>query len=159
MAPQTTPANEWAEARPGTGSEHPDELPATNYLQIERTFCFADLSGFTRYTSEHGPLAAVDRLGEFREVSRDVAAKRGVRVAKWLGDGVMMVGTEPTPTIAWGGHVISHFKEAGVEVRAGLASCDVDYLPDWMQVLEVEEVDIRGVGSVRGIQRLGPRLG
>ena len=193
MAPQTTPANEWAEARPGTGSEHPDELPATNYLQIERTFCFADLSGFTRYTSEHGPLAAVDRLGEFREVSRDVAAKRGVRVAKWLGDGVMLVGTEPTPTIAWGGHVISHFKEAGVEVRAGLAtgiallfegddyigepvnlaaklcsvaepgeilaSCDVDYLPDWMQVLEVEEVDIRGVGSVRGIQRLGPRLG
>jgi len=193
MAPQTTPANEWAEARPGTGSEHPDELPATNYLQIERTFCFADLSGFTRYTSEHGPLAAVDRLEEFRRVSRDVAAKRGVRVAKWLGDGVMMVGTEPTPTIAWGGHVISHFKEAGVEVRAGLAtgiallfegddyigepvnlaaklcsvaepgeilaSCDVDYLPDWMQVLEVEEVDIRGVGSVRGIQRLGPRLG
>ncbi len=119
MAPQTTPANEWAEARPGTGSEHPDELPATNYLQIERTFCFADLSGFTRYTSEHGPLAAVDRLGEFREVSRDVAAKRGVRVAKWLGDGVMMVGTEPTPTIAWGGRHRPAVRGRRLHRRAG----------------------------------------
>ncbi len=194
MAPQTTPANEWAEARPGTGSEHPDELPATNYLQIERTFCFADLSGFTRYTRENGPHQAVTLLDEFRAVSRDVAAKRGVRVAKWLGDGVMLVGTEPMPTIAWGGHMIDHFSdEKDINVRVGLAtgeallfegddyigepvnlaaklcsvaepgeilaSCDVDYLPDWMQVLEVEEVDIRGVGSVRGIQRLGPRLG
>ena len=169
------------------------DLRTVALLLVERTFCFADLSGFTRFTQDNGPHQAVSLLDEFRAVSRDVAAKRGVRVAKWLGDGVMMVGTEPTPTIAWGGHVISHFKEAGVEVRVGLATgiallfegddyigepvnlaaklcsvaepgeilanCDVDYLPDWMQVLEVEEVDIRGVGSVRGIQRLGPRLG
>ena len=193
MTPKTTPASEWAEARPGSGTEHPNELPDTSYLQIERTFCFADLSGFTRFTREHGPLLAVDRLEAFRRISRDVAAKRGVRVAKWLGDGVMMVGTEPTPTIAWAGHVISHFKYTGIEIRAGLATgiallfegddylgepvnlaaklcsvaepgeilahCDVDDLPDWMQVLEVEEVDIRGVGPIGGIQRLGPRIG
>ena len=127
MAPQTTPANEWAEARPGTGSEHPDELPATNYLQIERTFCFADLSGFTRYTSEHGPLAAVDRLGEFREVSRDVAAKRGVRVAKWLGDGVMLVGVEAYEVVEAVVDIELIVDLAGSElpIRAGIARGDV----------------------------------
>ena len=193
MAPETTPAREWSEARQGSGVEHPDDLPDTALLLVERTFCFADLSGFTRYTQDNGPHRAATLLDEFRAVSRDVAAKRGVRVAKWLGDGVMRVGTEPTPTIAWGGHMIDHFSdEKDINVRVGLATgeallfegddyigepvnlaaklcsvaepgeilanCDVDYLPDWMQVLEVEEVDIRGVGSVRGIQRLGPRL-
>ena len=193
MARETTPAREWAEARPGSGTEHPGELPDTAYLQIERTFCFADLSGFTRFTREHGPLEAVDRLEAFRRESREVAARRGVRVAKWLGDGVMMVGTEPTPTIAWAGHVISHFKDTGVEIRAGLATgivllfegddyigepvnlaaklcsvaepgeilanCHIDDLPTWMQVLEVEKVDIRGVGPIGGIQRLSTRTG
>ena len=194
VAPETTPAREWAEARPGSGTEHPDDLPDTAHLSIERTFCFADLTGFTRYTRENGPHAAVGLLQEFRAVSRDVAAKRGVRVAKWLGDGVMLVGTEPTPAIAWGGHMIDHFKdEADLNLRIGLATgyallfegddyigepvnlaaklcsvaepgeilanCDIDDLPTWMQVLEVEEVDIRGVGPIGGIQRLGPRIG
>ena len=123
MAPETTPAREWAEARPGSGTEHPDELPDTAHLSVERTFCFADLSGFTRYTRENGPHAAVTLLDEFRAVSRDVAAKRGVRVAKWLGDGVMLVGTEPTPTIAWGGHMIDHFaNEPEINLRVGLAT-------------------------------------
>ena len=123
MAPETTPAREWAEARPGSGTEHPDDLPDTAHLSIERTFCFADLTGFTRYTRENGPHAAVGLLEEFRAVSRDVAAKRGVRVAKWLGDGVMLVGTEPTPAIAWGGHMIDHFKdEVEINLRIGLAT-------------------------------------
>jgi len=123
MAPETTPAREWSEARQGSGLEHPDDLPETALLLVERTFCFADLSGFTYYTQENGPHRAVTLLDEFRAVSRDVAAKRGVRVAKWLGDGVMLVGTEPTPTIAWGGHMIDHFSnEKDINVRVGLAT-------------------------------------
>ena len=62
VAPETTPAREWAEARPGSGTEHPDDLPDTAHLSIERTFCFADLTGFTRYTRENGPHAAVGLL-------------------------------------------------------------------------------------------------
>ena len=123
VAPEATPAREWAEARLGSGTEHPDDLPDTAHLSIERTFCFADLTGFTRYTRENGPHAAVGLLQEFRAVSRDVAAKRGVRVAKWLGDGVMLVCTEPTPAIAWGGHMIDHFEgEAEINLRIGLAT-------------------------------------
>ncbi len=190
MAPETTPAREWSDARQGSGTEHPEELTGVPYLSVDRTFCFADLSGFTKFTRDHGPLAAVDRLEEFRRISRSVAAQRGVRVAKWLGDGVMLVGTEPTPTIAWAGHVIAHFADAGFAVRVGvvtgtallfegddyigepvnlaaklcsvaepgeiLAHCDVDDLPGWLQVLEDVEIEIRGVGRIDGIQRLGP---
>ncbi len=189
MDQEMTPAREWAGLRTGSGTEPPGQLPDASYLSIERTFCFADLTGFTAFTRDNGPLAAVEWLDEFRKISRDVAAKRGVRVAKWLGDGVMVVSTEPTPTIAWGGHLITHFADAGFKVRIGLATgaallyegddyigepvnlaaklcaiaepgqilahCDVADLPSWLRVIEEIEMDIRGVGPVGGIQRLG----
>ena len=31
---------------------------------------------------------------------RDICSRRGVRVAKWLGDGAMLVGVETTPLVA-----------------------------------------------------------
>lgn len=128
MSPATTPARDAADSRPGSGTEHPDELGLLNdetsvHLSVERTFCFADLSGFTRLTEEKGPHESVEILEEFRAMSRRVAAWRGVRVAKWLGDGVMLVGTEPTPTIAWAGHLIDHFATARkINLRVGLAT-------------------------------------
>lgn len=189
MAPETTPAHEWSEARQGSGTEHPDDLPGNALLLVIRTFCFADLSGFTSYTRNRGPARAVDLLEEFRAVSRDVAAKRGVRVAKWLGDGVMLVGTEAKPTIAWGGHMINHFAdETDITLRVGLATgeallfegddyigepvnlaaklcgeaqpgeilakCEVADLPPWIQAGPLEELVVRGVGPIEGIQRL-----
>jgi|TARA_B100000470_G_scaffold180502_1_gene145126 adenylate cyclase len=128
MSPETTPARDAADSRPGSGTEHPDELRLLDdetsvHLSVERTFCFADLSGFTRLTEEKGPHESVEVLEEFRAMSRRVAAWRGVRVAKWLGDGVMLVGTEPTPTIAWAGHLIEHFAMARkINLRVGLAT-------------------------------------
>ena len=128
MSPETTPARDAADARPGSGTEHPDELTILDgdtsvHLSVERTFCFADLSGFTRLTEEKGPHEAVEVLEEFRRMSRRVAAWRGVRVAKWLGDGVMLVGTEPTPPIAWAGHLIDHFATVrNINLRVGLAT-------------------------------------
>ena len=128
MSPETTPARDAADARPGSGTEHPDELTILDgdtsvHLSVERTFCFADLSGFTRLTEEKGPHEAVEVLEEFRRMSRRVAAWRGVRVAKWLGDGVMLVGTEPPPTIAWAGHLIDHFATVrNINLRVGLAT-------------------------------------
>ena len=125
MSPETTPAHEAAASRPGTGTEHPDDLDqmSQDHILVERTICFADLSGFTRFTKQHGPHVAVELLDEFRRKSREVAARRGVRVAKWLGDGVMLVGTEATPTIAWAGHLIEHFANTQtVNLRVGLAT-------------------------------------
>ena len=123
VAADTGPALEWADAAEVDRVARPDELPGGDtHLNVTRTFCFADLSGFTAYTRDHGPHAAVLGLGEFRRICRNVAAKRGVRVAKWLGDGVMVVGTEPTPTIAFGAHLVHHFAATDMQVRVGIAT-------------------------------------
>ncbi len=117
------PALDWYQAKQNSGLERPDELTTGDtHLNVNRTFVFADLSGFTQFTRQHGPHEAVKLLGEFRRVARNVAAKRGVRVAKWLGDGVMIVSVDPTAAIAFGAHLIHHFAETDLQVRVGLAS-------------------------------------
>ncbi len=50
MDQEMTPAREWAGLRTGSGTEPPGQLPDASYLSIERTFCFADLTGFTAFT-------------------------------------------------------------------------------------------------------------
>ena len=120
---QPGPALDWHEARRSSGLERPDELPdGDTHLNVHRTFVFADLAGFTSYTRDHGPHEAVKLLGEFRRVARNVAAKRGVRVAKWLGDGVMTVSVDPTAAIAFSAHLIDHFSRTDLNVRVGLAT-------------------------------------
>jgi class 3 adenylate cyclase len=63
-------------------------------MRVTRTFAFLDLCGFTAYTDARGDEAAVTVLSTLRALVRDRAAERGVRVTKWLGDGVMLSGTE-----------------------------------------------------------------
>ena len=67
--------------------------------RIDRTFAFIDLSGFTAFTDKTGDEEAVDVLVKFRNAVRNIASKRGVRIAKWLGDGAMLVGVEPEETV------------------------------------------------------------
>ena len=123
VAPDTGPAREWAEASRPLVTVHPDELPeGDSHLSVTRTFCFADLCGFTAYTRSHGPHEAVVMLGEFRRITRSVAAKRGVRVAKWLGDGAMLVSTDPAAAVSLGAHLIHHFAGRGIRVRVGAAT-------------------------------------
>lgn len=117
------PALDWHEARQLSGVERPADLPGGDtHLNVARTFVFVDLAGFTRFTRDNGPHEAVKLLGEFRRVTRNVAAKRGVRVAKWLGDGVMLVSVDSTAAIALGAHLIDHFSDTDSQVRVGLAS-------------------------------------
>ena len=123
VAPDTGPAREWAEARRPLVTMHPDELPeGDSHLSVTRTFCFADLCGFTAYTRSHGPHEAVVMLGDFRRITRSVAAKRGVRVAKWLGDGAMLVSTDAAAAVSLGAHLIHHFAGQGIQVRVGAAT-------------------------------------
>ena len=62
--------------------------------RVTRTIGFVDLSGFTQYTHDHGDEAAVTVLTFFRAATREVCARHGVRIVKWLGDGAMLVGVE-----------------------------------------------------------------
>jgi class 3 adenylate cyclase len=110
-------------AVPDYAVEHPSLLPKEQqYLRIERTFIFVDLSGFTAFTREHGADRAAGVLTYFRYVTRSVASQRGVRVAKWLGDGAMLVGVEPSPSVALGAHLITQLGTIGTTLRIGIAT-------------------------------------
>jgi adenylate cyclase len=109
--------------RPGrAGTEHPSLLPRSSHLLVERTFIFVDLAGFTPFTRRNGPHAAAELLSQFRSATRDIAGKRGVRVAKWLGDGVMLVGVEAAPAVALAAHLLVRFRDTDVRARVGLAT-------------------------------------
>lgn len=91
---------------------------------MPRTFCFVDLSGFTNYTAAHGDDAAARLLSSFRAVTREVTSERGVRVAKWLGDGCMIVAIEQPDAVAAALDVEHRAEEAcsPLSVRVGIAS-------------------------------------
>lgn len=91
--------------------------------RVDRSFAFIDLSGFTRFTSEHGDAAAVRVLAGFRQAVREVASRRGVRVAKWLGDGAMLVSIESESLIEAIIDIEHRIDESGspLPLRAGIA--------------------------------------
>ncbi len=69
-------------------------------MRVQRAFAFIDVAGFSQLTARHGDEHAVELLGRFRTLVREACSRRGVRIAKWLGDGAMLVGVETTPLVA-----------------------------------------------------------
>lgn len=67
--------------------------------RVERTFAFIDLSGFTALTDTEGDAEAVHVLARFRQAVRQISSDRAVRVAKWLGDGAMLVSVDREPLV------------------------------------------------------------
>ncbi|HUI02909.1 MAG TPA: adenylate/guanylate cyclase domain-containing protein [Acidimicrobiales bacterium] len=87
-------------------------------MRVRRTFAFLDLSGFTALTESEGDEHAVAVLAVFRAALRDICSRRAVRIAKWLGDGAMLVSVETMPLVA-----------AALETKAA-----VDAAPDQVRV-------------------------
>jgi adenylate cyclase len=94
-------------------------------LAVDRAFAFVDICAFTAYCDQHGEAAAVEVLTRFRSVTRHVVGQRGVRVAKWLGDGVMLVGTDLGPLVAAVVELVARFRATGLETHVGIAAGDV----------------------------------
>jgi adenylate cyclase len=69
-------------------------------VRVHRSFAFVDILGFTALTEHEGDERAVEVLAAFRTLLRDICGRRGVRIAKWLGDGAMLVGVETQPLLA-----------------------------------------------------------
>jgi adenylate cyclase len=69
-------------------------------VRVERCFAFLDLCGFTAFTERHGDETTVVVLARFRTALREVAARRGVRITKWLGDGAMLSSADTPATVA-----------------------------------------------------------
>jgi adenylate cyclase len=103
-----------------SGTEQPRELADAIPL-VERAFAFMDLCGFTSFTANNGEHAAIEALTSFRALTRELATRRGVRVAKWLGDGAMLVGVEVGPTIAAAAELIARYEGHRLALRGGLA--------------------------------------
>jgi adenylate cyclase len=71
----------------------------TKLLRVFRCFAFIDLCEFTELDDRFGDDAAVAELRGLRNTVRAEATNWGVRVDKWLGDGVMLVGVEIEPLL------------------------------------------------------------
>ena len=93
-------------------------------MRVPRTFAFIDLSGFTNYTAAYGDDAAGRILSAFRSLVREIASERGVRIAKWLGDGCMMVSVDQQAAITFALDLENRSAEvcAPLSLRVGLAS-------------------------------------
>ena len=93
-------------------------------MRVPRTFAFVDLSGFTNYTAAFGDDAAGRILGAFRTLVREIASERGVRIAKWLGDGCMIVSVDQANAISFAMDLEDRAGEvcAPLALRVGLAS-------------------------------------
>lgn len=91
-------------------------------MRVERCFSFVDLSGFTAFTEHYGDEQTVVVLASFRTRVREVAARRGVRVTKWLGDGAMLSSGDTSAVVAMVLELAALVPgEVPLEIRAGLA--------------------------------------
>lgn len=100
------------------------------FMRVHRTFAFVDVSGFTALTEHEGDEQAVEILTAVRALLRDICSRRGVRIAKWLGDGAMLVCVETEPllaTILELHHVVGEVSVPvpSVSIRSGITSGDV----------------------------------
>jgi adenylate cyclase len=92
-------------------------------MRVERCFAFIDLSGFTAFTEHHGDERTVAVLTAFRGRVREIAARRGVRVTKWLGDGAMLSSADTSAVVAMVVELADRIPEAvPLAIRAGLAN-------------------------------------
>ena len=92
-------------------------------MRVERCFAFIDLSGFTAFTEHHGDERTVAVLTAFRGRVREIAARRGVRVTKWLGDGAMLSSADTSAVVAMVVELADRIPESvPLGIRAGLAN-------------------------------------
>lgn len=93
-------------------------------MRVTRAFAFIDLCGFTAFTECHGDDVAVWVLAELRAGLREIAARRGVRVAKWLGDGAMLSSTSTVSLVAMTVEIRHRLRGTipGLSVRVGMAA-------------------------------------
>ncbi len=73
---------------------------ASDLGRMRVAIAFADLAGYTRLTEEEGELEAVDAVERFVE-SVESTLPDEARVVKTIGDGVMIVGSDPAALTDW----------------------------------------------------------
>ena len=79
---------------------------------------------YERAMAAFGDDAAGRILSAFRTITREIASERGVRIAKWLGDGCMIVSVDQQACIAFALELQHRSAEvcAPLTLRVGLAT-------------------------------------
>src|SRR3954447_1246342 len=94
--------------------------------RVARSFAFIDLCGFTDFVDANGDALALRELRDLRPSVREIAPLFGVRVDKWLGDGVMLVSVDCEPLVAAVVAIAYRCRSRlTLDVRAGIATGDV----------------------------------
>src|ERR1700691_4544206 len=99
-------------------------------MRVHRSFAFVDVSGFTALTECEGDEHAGEGLTAFRALLREICARRGGRIAQWLGEGVMVGCVETAQLLAAIlelHHVVCTVSSPAqtVSIRSGITSGDV----------------------------------
>jgi adenylate cyclase len=84
---------------------------------------FLDLTGYTKLTEELGDRAAAELAGRLVEIVHEFAHRRGGRVVKLLGDGVMFHFPDPAQGVCCGLELVDRVPRVGLpQARVGLHS-------------------------------------
>ena len=102
-----------------------DPTYSEDYPTVYRCMAFADVAGFTSYTHKSGTHAAARLLELFRSQVRATTGRHAIRVAKWLGDGVMLVGTDSPSVLAALTELVTTARDHGYEIHCGASAGQV----------------------------------
>jgi adenylate cyclase len=78
--------------------------------RVSMTFCFVDLTGFTRYTEEEGDEEALDMIERFIDTV-EATLPAEATIVKTIGDEVMIVSPEPASLTEWAVGFLALFQE------------------------------------------------
>jgi adenylate cyclase len=78
--------------------------------RVSMTFCFVDLTGFTRYTEEEGDEEALDLIERFVDTVEATLPSEAT-IVKTIGDEVMVVSPEPASLTEWSVGFLALFQE------------------------------------------------
>ena len=88
--------------------------------EVEATFGFVDLAGFTALTEAHGDTEAVLQLDRFQSITLG-ALGPGDHLVKTIGDAAMVVFSEPSAAVSAMGRLFVAMADSGLPSgRAGL---------------------------------------
>jgi len=88
--------------------------------RVSTTFCFVDLTGFTRYTEEEGDEEALDLIERFIDTVEATLPSEAT-IVKTIGDEVMVVSPEPATLTEWAVGFLGLFQERP-QPRVGIHS-------------------------------------
>jgi len=94
------------------------ELESGRLDRVQMTFCFVDLTGFTRYTEEAGDEEAIDLIERFTETT-EATLPPDATIVKTIGDELMIVSPDPVTLTEWTVGFMTLFQERP-QPRAGL---------------------------------------